>query len=293
MKSYYSIIRFVNNPLSKENLAIGIILVSKSKVYYKFSDQKIRFSKNINSSNAKLLDYTIKKVSDFIDSEFRKDISLFSQDNSIYIDYLKRLSIYNNGFLQFDNPKALNLEFNSISFENFYQKFIEIKYKKISKETVDKSFENTIKKVFHEPLKGLIDLDYKIKKQEIPNLFFNYTLDGIGVNGSIYSVKSLDLNSEKPIDTFQREISDLESLNYRLDLFSKENLSNPNSDNHYLVVNEYKGRKDSYQKLYEILKSQNDLSFPYSVISTDELPTLTKKIKSSESIIKFSDFIKK
>ena len=44
MKSYYSIIRFVNNPLSKENLAIGMIVISGGKVFYKFSQEKINIT---------------------------------------------------------------------------------------------------------------------------------------------------------------------------------------------------------------------------------------------------------
>ena len=292
MKSYYSIIRYVNNPLSKENITIGMVLISENKVFYKFSKDKINLAHKISASHNNLLDYTVRKLSDFIESQIKREVSLFSDDVNVNIKYLERLSIYNNGFLQFDKPYALNLYLDENKFNLFFKKYIELNVKQPQKAVIDRSFRKTIKKVFYEPLHNVIDLNYKVKKEQIPNLFFDYTLDGIGVNGSVYSVKSIDLNSEKPIDTLRREISDLESLNYRLDIFSKDNSLEVKNNTHYLVIDPYKGKKPSYHKLYEILIEQNNDDYPYSVIGTNSLASVTNTIKKSDSIIKFSDFIK-
>lgn len=291
MKSYYSIIRFVNNPLSKENLAIGMIVLSEGKIFYKFSKDKINLAHKINNANSSLLEYTIDKVSHFIDIQLREEVSLFSKEVSVNLDYLNRLSIYNNGFLQFDKPSVINLAFDKSKFDNFFGKYIELHRRKTKKEIIDRSFIRTIDNVFRKPLLNVIDIDYKVKKEQIPNLFFDYTLDGIGVNGSVYSVKSIDLNSEKPLDNFRRDISDLESLNYRLDLFSKENGLNSNTNNHYLVIDPYIGSKPSYHQLYNILKDQDDSDYPYAVINTTQLASVTNDIKQSSSIKKFSDYI--
>lgn len=291
MKSFYSIIRYVNNPLSKENLAIGMILISGNDIFYKFSSEKINLAHKLNSSNEELLQYTVKKVSDFIQNQLKEEISLFSRENKINLEYLNRLSVYNNGFLQFDSPAVLNLNFDRSKFENFFKKYIELNIKQPDKKAIDKSFEKTIKKVFQEPLSNLIDVNYKVKKENIPNLFFDYTLDGIGVNGSVYSLKSIDLNSEKPLDNYRRDVSELESLNHRLDLFSKEKGLDADHNQHYLVIDPYRGSKSSYKKLYEVLREQKDEDFPYSIIGTDSLPSVTAAIKKSESIKKFSAFI--
>jgi hypothetical protein len=293
MKSYYSIIRFVNNPLSKENLAIGMILISGNNVYYKFSKDKIALSRKINNSSSNLLDYTIKKISDFIDFQLKEEVSLFSKEVSVNLEYLKRLSIYNNGFIQFDSPSILHASFSSSNFNDFFQRYIELNLKPQRKKIIDRTFNRTIKKVFFEPLRDVIDLNYKVKKDQLPNLFFDYTLDGIGVNGSVYSVKSIDLNSEKPIDTIRRDISELESLNYRLNLFSKEYSLDCDKSNHYLVIDPYKGSKSSYHTLYEIMMEQKGKDYPYSIIDTNELPSVTENIKRSDSIIKFSDFLER
>lgn len=107
----------------------------------------------------------------------------------------------------------------------------------------------------------------------------------------IYTVKSLDLNADKPIDLYRKEISELESLNYRLDLFSKDIGLDSNANNHYLIMNPYVGSKPSYHNLYNILKSQDNNDYPYSLISTKELASVTRHIQDSDSIKKFSAYL--
>jgi hypothetical protein len=293
MKSFYSIIRFVNNPLSKENLAIGLIMISNNKVYYKFSNQKIQLVEKINPLNFKLLEYTITKINNFINNEIEQEVSLFSDDHKVNFEYLKRLSIYNNGFLQFDNPSIINIDFDEVKFNDFFNKYIDLVIKPAEKKIIDNTFSKRIKKVFGDPLADIINIDYKIKKTEIPNLFFDYKLDGIGYNGIIYTVKSIDLNSEKKIDLLRQDISDFESLNSRIDLFGKSIREfNPDKNEHYLVIDNYKGKKASYHELYEILSGQNPDECKYKLISSTDLNDVTSTIKKSNAH-KFTDLIEK
>ncbi|MFZ2284317.1 MAG: hypothetical protein WAV86_10610 [Lutibacter sp.] len=290
MKSFYSIIRFVNNPLSKENLAIGLIMLSNNNIFYKFSNEKIQLVNKINPLNFKLLEYTIDKISNFIKSELENDISLFSDDNKVNLEYLKRLSVYNNGFLQFDNPSIINIDFDEVKFNNFFHKYIDLVIRPVEEKVIDTRFSKTVNEVFREPLKDIINIDYKVKKAEIPNLYFDYKLDGIGYNGIIYSVKSIDLNSEKPIDQIRKVISELESLNPRIDLFGKSKGFEPNKNKHYLVIDEYKGNKASYLELYDILSKQNSVDYNYHLINSIELKDVTSDIKKTNAH-KFSDLI--
>lgn len=281
----------MNNPLSKENLAIGLIVISGGNIFYKFSNDKINLSKKINVSNANLLGYTLEKISNFIDTQLRQEVSLFPHETAVNLDYLNRLSIYNNGFIQFDKPSIAHLEFDSDSFLEFFEKYIALNRRDRSKASVDNSFEKVIQKVFQKPLRDLINVDYKVKKEQVPGLFFDYKLDGIGVNGSLYTVKSLDLNADRPIDNYRKEISELESLNYRLNLFSEKNDLNAGDNHHYLVIDPYKGSKPAYQNLYEIVKEQNNEGYPYSVINSSELISVTQDILNASSIMKFSDYL--
>lgn len=290
MKSFYSIVRFVNNPLSKENLAIGLIVISNKNIYFKFSQEKIQLINKINPDNFKLLEYSISKINYFINSELKKEISLFSDNVDLNVEYLNRLSIYNNGFLQFDKPLAINMDFNSNSFESFFKNYIELSVKKVTKEIVDVKFKQVIDRVFSKPLNNIIDIDYRVKKKEIPGLYFDYTLDGIGANDIVYSVKSIDLNAEKPIEQIRKDISEFESLNYRIDLFSKSLGMNEKNNKHYLIIDDYQGNKTPYKQLYDILAEQKIDEYPYNIISSKKLTTVTTEIKNSNSK-KFSNLL--
>ncbi|WP_396193316.1 hypothetical protein [Flavobacterium sp.] len=290
MKSFYSIVRFVNNPLSKENLAIGLIVLSNKNIHFKFSQEKIQLINKINPDNFKLLEYSISKINYFINSELKKEVSLFSDNVDLNVEYLNRLSIYNNGFLQFDKPLSINMDFNSSSFESFFKNYIELSVKKVTKEIVDVKFKQVIDRVFSKPLNNIINIDYRVKKKEIPGLYFDYTLDGIGANDIVYSVKSIDLNAEKPIEQIRKDISEFESLNYRIDLFSKSLGMNEKDNKHYLIIDEYQGNKTPYKQLYDILAEQKIDEYPYKIISSNKLTSVTTEIKNSNSK-KFSDLL--
>ncbi|MDN6316894.1 MAG: hypothetical protein L0J59_05335, partial [Lactococcus lactis] len=70
-----------------------MIVISQGNVFYKFSREKVQLAQKINRSNAKLLDYSITKISDFIDNQLKEEISLFSSEVGVNLEYLNRLSI--------------------------------------------------------------------------------------------------------------------------------------------------------------------------------------------------------
>jgi len=289
MKSFYSIVRFINNSLSNENIAVGMIVISGKDVFYRFSSDKLNLVKKINPLNISLLEYTLDKIKYFIENEILSNKPLFS-DLTFNVEYLERLSIYNNGFLKFDKPSGINMSFDNEKFDGFFKRYIELNIEIPAKPIIDRSFTNAVNKVFSEPLKNKIDINYKMKKGIIPNLFFDYKLDGIGMNGVIYTVKSIDLNAELPIDKLNTQVTDLESLNHRVDLFGKKLKLQPEANKHYLVVDKYLGKKASYKNLYEMLKSQSPSDYSYSVIGTNELAKVTEEIQKTGAK-KFSEVL--
>jgi len=290
MKSFYSIVRFINNSLTNENLAVGMVVISGKDVFYKFSAEKVSLVKKINPINVSLLEYTLDKIKSFIDDEILSKKPLFS-DLTFNVEYLERLSIYNNGFLKFDKPSGINMSFDMEKFDNFFRRYIELNIVIPPKPIIDRTFTNAVNKAFSEPLKNKIDINYKMKKGLIPNLFFDYKLDGIGMNGVIYTVKSIDLNAEPPIDKLNTQVTDLESLNHRIDLFGRGRLDiQPEENKHYLVVDKYEGKKVSYKNLYDMLKSQSPDDYLYSVIGTNELAKVTEDIKKTGAK-KFSEVL--
>ncbi|WP_291122618.1 hypothetical protein [Empedobacter sp. UBA7620] len=287
MKSYYSLIRYFNNSLSKENIVIGLIAISTTNVFYRFSESKIKLISKFSDHRDDLLNYNVKKIKDYLDINVKD--KLFVKENSYNLKlYIDRLSIYSNGLIQFDKPVELNMDVNEAFFNTFYDKYIGEFKSNARNKKVDQVFIQRVENKFSKPLEHIIDIDYRIEKKIIPSLFFDYKLNGIGVNGSIYSVKCIDINSNRTLENIQKDVSELESLSYRLNRFSEDKVMHPENNRHYLVIDEYKGYDDKYAELYEALISQeNDL---YKIVNSDQLDNITTKIINSGAT-KFSALI--
>lgn|SRR5690606_24556432 len=287
MKSYYSLIRYFNNSLSKENIVIGLIAISNTRVFYKFSDLKIKLISKLSDNKDDLLNFNIKKIKESLERNL--DDQLFIEENANNLkQYIDRLSIYNNGIIQFDKPIELNIDINESFFNKFYDKYIGEFKSNFKNRQVDLVFTNRVQNDFSKPLSDIIDIDYKIEKSIIPSLFFDYKLNGIGVNGSIYSVKCIDINSNRTLDNIQKDISELESLNFRLDKFSEDKVENPKNNQHFLVIDAYKGHNDKYAELYSTLINQDNEM--YNVINSNKLEEVTATILKANAT-KFSELI--
>lgn len=285
MESHISIIRFVNNPLSEESIALGLVVVSNNEVYFKLSQKKIKFAQKLNPSSAKLLSFSLTQLQRFISKDLAdQSNNIIKFDKIIDSQYLSRLSVYNNGIIQFSKPSFLKASIDANLFEEYFQKIIGDNG--FEKELVKPITElkKTIETKIYKPLEAQIDVDYTLKKGILPSLFFDFHVDGIGVNGAMYAAKSVDFNTNKPISDIRAEISEYESVIERLNTFAKRKGIN-GTPNYYLVADQYEGKTPSYLDLYSLLKEQN---MPYfTLISSKNLDVFVNKVERN-NVSKFS-----
>src|SRR5687767_3594241 len=112
MESYISIIRFVNNPISKESIALGLIIASADRIYYRVSERKLSFAKKLNPEYYALFKFALNKLTDYLQKdakEHQAGVHLFRSD--ITKEYLKQLAIYQNGVLGFSDPDPIDKGF--------------------------------------------------------------------------------------------------------------------------------------------------------------------------------------
>lgn len=291
MESYYSILRFVNNPVSNESIAVGLIFICQDQVYFKYSEQKINFVKKLNPSVSKLFDFSIEQLNSFIskDSSVSSGM-LFQFSKNINSNFLNRLADYNNGILQFSKLAFIKDNVDQESFLEYFRKFINNSVGEL-KQTEGhhtSSFKSKVEKSFYAPLKDKIDIEYTLKKKSLPSLFFDYKLDGVGVNASMYAAKSIDFNSNKPLAQIKSEISEFESVIERLNKFA-ESKNIPNQNPHYnLIVDPYHGNSPSTSDLYSMLKEEN-MPF-FKTISIDDIDDLVLQYIQNK-VGKFSDYL--
>ena len=285
MESHISIIRFVNNPLSEESIALGLIVVSNNEIYFKLSQKKIKFAQKLNPSSAKLLSFSLMHLQRFINNDLAdQSNSLIKFDKVIDSQYLNRLATYNNGIIQFSKPSFLKASIDAFVFEEYFQKII-------GDDGIEKEFIKPITQLrkmieakIYKPLETQIDVNYTLKKGLLPTLFFDFHVDAIGVNGAMYAAKSIDFNANKPISDIRAEISEYESVIKRLNTFAKSKHINE-TPSYYLVADQYEGKTPSYLDLYSLLKEQN---MPYfTLISSKNLDVFVNKIEK-RNVGKFS-----
>lgn len=281
MESFYSIISFVNSPISNENIAVGLIGISGNEVFYNISKSKIDFARKLNPESGRLLDFAIKQFSNYIKTDIADKSSLqINADNKIDIQYLNRLSIYNNGILQFSKPSFLRVKFDKNSFKLFYNKAIEKPNSDVVSPKLKSTLQQNIVEKIYEPLAEKIDVDFTLNRKSLPSQFFDFHFDALGVNGAVYAAKSIDLNSETDLDDIRESIYKYESILERINLFAKsKNISTP--PEYFLIADEYRGKKPSYNELSSLLSESN---WPYfKLISSNEVDEFVVKVKKNNA----------
>lgn len=287
--TYLSVLKYVSNNLSGENIAIGLLAVSEDQAFFEISKRKLDLVKRLNSNAGKLIDFSVAQLNKLFKEDIKKSGQhKLLQNKILSIDYLNRLSLYNNGVLQFSNPQSFNLVFEESDFNEFFKKFISDETDKpLHKDMSVSLVKKMLQQDFYTPLRNQIDVDFTLKKQQLPSLFFDFHLDGIGVNGAMYAVKSIDVNSQKNASHLKIEISEYESVLERLTRFG-ESKGLSGEPQYHLVFEEYNGNIPSLMELSSILK-QNNMPL-FNVSSTKDIKGIADSIIKNKAK-KFSEVL--
>lgn len=85
MAGCYSILRFVNNPLSDESIALGLVMMANgsaqspsqvrpdkpAQALFRLSEAKVDFAKKLNPASAKMLTFSLAQLHQF----FKQDLA--------------------------------------------------------------------------------------------------------------------------------------------------------------------------------------------------------------------------
>lgn len=289
MKSFYSILKFVNNELSDESINIGIVMKLGDKVHFKLSARKFDFAKKLDAKKTKLADFTITQIKNFFYKDSLNENLPLGINREVFgkvnENFLNRLSLYNNGIVQFTAPQYINAISNDNILDTYFSKLIDSESESslLQKEKINSiksDFEKKIERKIHKPLRNTVDVDITIKANQLPSLYFDYHLDSIGVNGALYATKAIDFSSkENSIPKLRSEISEYESLIDRLDILAKRNNISENGQ-YYLVVDPYDGKSHTIREIYSILDSQN---VKFNMITTLEVEDVVRLIKANNA----------
>lgn len=287
--TYISVLKYVSNNLSGENIAIGLLAVSDKKRFLKISKSKLKLIKSLNADASKLIEFSLNQLNKIFDDDLKNfDQQKLINQNILSVEYLNRLASYNNGLVQFSSPQTFNMIFEEADFDNFFQKYISIEPEVSPKKVIPNSrLKVELQNNFYNPLRNKIDVDYTLKRKSLPSLLFDFHLDGLGVNGAVYAVKSIDVNTHSYPAHLKNEISEYESVLERLTRFGNEK-GISGKPKYNLVFEEYKGNVPSLIELSSII-SENNMPL-FEVCSTKNIDQIKTSIIDSKAT-KFSELL--
>ncbi|MES2732351.1 MAG: hypothetical protein V4714_11395 [Bacteroidota bacterium] len=307
MESFISIIKFVSNPFSKESLAIGLLVLSRGQentpcVFFRASDRKMDLARKLNPEAYALFKFSLDTFSSFIQvnesraTRNKKDGLIYQEKLDIFPleisqEYMNRLAKYQNGAFQISGPEVIKKQFDLASFDTYFKKLVDASAVEENQPSTRKKtdWQVQVETKLYIPLSSVIDVNYTLKKKHIPSLLSDFHLEAIGVNGSLYTVKSLDFNNDS-VEKIKNQIIKYDSLMERLEDFAKEN-GILGESKRFLVADEPTPEQTSEDRLelYQTLKREN--GFLYEIFASSELNQVVDTIKQHKAS-KFSDLIK-
>lgn len=215
MKSFYTILYAILNPVIQEQISIGLMLIGNEKVRFNYSGEKLRHIKKFYPVPAyQLLKDSLRNIQNTVDQTDKKENDtlnlkveglkdrIFTQE---YIDYLSR---YNKNLLSFSKPKQIDIEASEYHFNQLFEKFIF----KLSKETTNQEarISDVLKLQLYPKIEKRVNLDQELSKKEIDTLWMPVTVNFIGQNDHAVIGKAIDF--QKRNYTIEAELGHLAAL---------------------------------------------------------------------------------
>jgi|AntDeeMinimDraft_5_1070356.scaffolds.fasta_scaffold02655_3 hypothetical protein len=284
MNSFYSILYIKPEPASDEKIAAGLFLNTEKRPAFDYSEKKLKLAAHLIGSDAadsleRMLRNMKKKAAAV--SEDKNQIEAF-EVNPFTESYFKYLNNYSNNLLAYSNPSENIGDFNRSDYKALFCLLVDKNYG--SKKEQAESFKSSVRnKINSSVVSEKMDVFYKVPKKSVKTIYRNHVVDYIGVNGSITSGNSLDMegnfyNLESKLNYLRLLAQGLGGLAEKMDLEAE--------GRHVVFYNNPEGDKNE-QLLSDAL---HDTTNPLELKHWDYFEEEEAHI-AENSFKKFSDFI--
>lgn len=214
METFYSILSVTLRPEIDEKLSVGIVLISRKKVLFYSSSNKLLAVKKLISPNVfngikhsiKLIEKGFKiKHSNLSNPQQVLELNLQDKSDVFNYNYIDYLSRYNNNIITFSKPVEINVEYSIELFHSLIKKFIdEEAFIQIERLTnpIDQ-FKNT----FYPKVKSYFNIEKEIDSVMYPKLIMPIKIDILGKNEGEVFAQSIDMT--KNLRSIENGIADL------------------------------------------------------------------------------------
>jgi len=258
MKSFLSIIYLQTNTISGEKIAVGLLAVSETEIFFTVSEHKLKFAAKLSNADVlKHAELSFALISNKVNETNKENNShsLIKNDSLFTKEYIGYLNKYSKGLMQFDTPKSYAGVIDKKIFKTLFQQFIGSWEEDKHTGKKQAHFHTIIKKQLNKPVfKQKVDIDYTLNHKKIEGLLKPQDITLITKNGNILAAQAIDFNTSEEVIT--KHTYELEVIINCLEKLGQENINKKHHGSYYLLFN--KPAKNSMQEklLNEIKKTK-------------------------------------
>lgn len=284
MKSFLSILSVETNQFSKENIVVGLFVVTSNATFFAYSEKKVAMldkAAGLKNNYSKFVSTILKQTSTNVEIQNTKtQISILNDTFSwAYFDYLKD---YSGGALKFSEPVLINKTFDQNSFDVYFEKFVGDKIS--PKQKTEKKFKSKVTQYFKKAgLSEKVDIEFKFNPIKFNGILMETKIPLITKNGQISAIQVVDFKSSTQV--IANHLYETQMIYEGLSNFSKA------KDIAFKKVNiafEEPALNTPQHNLFDMAYAEKSEFFNF--IDATEVDNLTDEILNS-NYSKFSNFI--
>lgn len=201
MKPYYTIVSIATKPQLNEKFNIALLCVTQNRVYFHFSEEKLKIvSKLVSPEARKLAKSMLLSIEVSTQDQNSDRTQLFDggeQSSMVTESYLSYLNRYNNNLIQFTAPTPIDLDVTEEVFQALFKNYIYTEevfelIQEIQPVSKIERFKNTIKRKAHK----YVNIDYQVSDELIHGLIAPVTVDMFGKNGAYVTGQTIDFSKK-------------------------------------------------------------------------------------------------
>lgn len=226
MKNFISPLYLRTNTISEERICIGLFVASDEKLYFAWSETKLRLSDRLIEGSVSPI---LKKNFLTIEKELAGcNNDWISCSNKYNYNYFAYLEAYNDGLLEFRKPSILPKAVTVDQFESLYKMYVGETVASKTPLVKDDHPQHVKPVTLHQKVKQYLqapvftektDLNYRVSETVIHTIYRPQVVDFISCNGSLLAGYSIDFKASP--NTIENRLYEFRALAEGLTDFAK------------------------------------------------------------------------
>ena len=189
MKSFLSILSVETNQFSKENIVVGLFVITADKTFFAYSEKKVALldkASGLKNNYSTFVSTILKQTSTNVQIQNKKtQVSILGDT-------------FSGGAIKFSEPVLINKEFDQNSFDTYFEKFVGDKIG--HKQKSEKKFKSKVTQYFKKAgLSEKVDLDFKFNPIKFNGILMETKIPLITKNGQINALQIVDFKSSTEV----------------------------------------------------------------------------------------------